>query len=101
MSSPTESSDRFAEATDKLAVLEHALTELHTDIASWPDAGHGLRCDTLGDHVHPDVIAATAATRVELAREALRHVESSLASAWAAAARLYVDDTPEQSETQG
>lgn len=72
---------------------------MRTDIASWPDAGNGLRCDSLGDQMHPDVIAATAAPRLELAREALRHVETTLASAWAAAARLYVDDATEQSET--
>lgn len=98
MASPNEAGDRFDTITDHIHVLGHALTELQAEINDWPDAGHGLRCDTLGDQVHPDVIAATAAARVDLAREALRDVEGAVASAWAAAARLYVDDVPEQSE---
>lgn len=97
MSSPNDSSDRFAAATDQINVLAHTLAQLQVEIDSWPDVAHGLRADSAGAPVHPDVAAAAASTRVGLALDALRAVESSMSSAWASAARLYLDDTAEGS----
>lgn len=92
MSSPNDSGDRFAVAADQINVLAHTLAQLQVEIDSWPDHAHGLRADTDGAPVHPDVAAATASTRVGLALDALRTVDSSLTSAWASAARLHLAD---------
>lgn len=92
MSSPNDSDDRFAAAADQINVLAHTLAQLQVEVDTWPDHAHGLRADDAGAPVHPDVAAASASTRVGLALDALRAVESSLSSAWASAARLYLDE---------
>ena len=100
MSSPNDSDDRFAAAADQINVLAHTLAQLQVEVDSWPDFAHGLRADAAGAPVHPDVAAAAASTRVGLALDGLRAVESSLSSAWASAARLYLDENGSDSSPQ-
>lgn len=96
MRPPTDTSDSFAAITEKIAILEHALTELTADVAAWPDTDHGLRCEPVDGTADPDALAATAAAHLGSARDALRRLDNAVSTAWAAAARLYLTDPAEQ-----
>jgi hypothetical protein len=101
MSSPHGSGDAFAAITDQIAVLAHALRTLHADVTAWPDHAQGLRADTPGTNTHPDVLARTAAERLDVAAQALTYLSNTVDAAWAAAAPLYLaDDQGENSETR-
>lgn len=59
MRAPNEIGDSFAAITEKIAVLEHDLTELSADVSTWTD--HGLRCESVEGSADPDALAAADA----------------------------------------